>query len=176
MATTDPKTPVLSKAPPVPARGENSWAPRQCACGHAAGAGGECAESKKKRLPRFSTASLIREKSSGVSRGIAIRQPQFGHSFDRIRVAPQTSRAAGLGEGNGDSRSAFETDPAQSSAATDPTGGHFSNGSQIVHTPACGGRTIRAIADPPVTGAPTNPPPSGKSTATDAPVAERPEE
>lgn len=88
--------------------------------------------------------------SGGVGAGAGqrpVRKP-FRHRFDRIRVAPSLPLAAGRGDGEGDEPTGVQTTQAQPTTATGPTGVHFSTGTQIVHTPACGGQTIRAIVEP----------------------------
>ena len=71
-----------------------------------------------------------------------------GHRFDRIRVGSDREPARGRGDGEGDAPLGTQADNPQPTATVDPTGVRFSTGRQIVHTPACGGQTIQAIADP----------------------------
>ncbi|HUJ42091.1 MAG TPA: hypothetical protein VLW52_00665 [Opitutaceae bacterium] len=104
---------------------------------------------------RVGPSPLRRPAAGGGAAGAGGGQGQIGnrpaqlcHRFDRLPVTPPPPPAVGRGEGGDDVPGDTETGALQSVAATDPTAVRFSTGRQIVHTPACGGQTIQAIADP----------------------------
>ncbi len=120
-----PKAP--KPAPPV--RLEQSPLRRPAAGGSAAGAGANA--------------------GAGAGHGPAENgPPRLRHRFDRIQITPPLPATAGRGDGEGDPPGGTQADTPQPTAATDPTGVRFSTGTQVVHTPACGGQTIQAIVQP----------------------------
>lgn len=89
----------IAVAPPVqPALVHRPVLQRKCGCGGAAGAGGECAECRKKKLNRFASGNepaaipsivndaLARPGQPLDSATRAFVEPRFGHDFSRVRV------------------------------------------------------------------------------------------